>query len=242
MLQTSKEVEIGGLEKSTLIDYPGKIACTVFLIGCNFRCPFCYSSELVLPEKIKKQPRIKEKEFFNFLKERQGLLDAVVICGGEPTRLKSLPDFIKKIKKMGFLVKLDTNGSNPEMLKKLIDDKLIDYIAMDIKAPLGQFLKYDKATGVKVDLNKIKESVKIIKNSGFDYEFRTTVVPTVHSKEDILQIAEDIKPAKKFYLQNFRPQKNLNRKFEKIKPYSGDFLLEIKEEISKFFEICEVRE
>ena len=242
MLQASRGVEIGGLEKSTLIDYPGKVACTVFLIGCNFRCPFCYSSELVLPEKIKEQPRVKEEEFFNFLKERQGLLDAVVVCGGEPTCVKDLPDFIKKIKNLRFLVKLDTNGSNPEMLKKLTNDRLVDYIAMDIKAPLNKFSKYDKATGVKADLNKIKESIEIIKNSGLDYEFRTTVVPTVHSKEDVVQIAEEIKPAKKFYLQNFKPQKNLNREFKKIKPYPKDFLLEIKEEISKFFEICEVRE
>ena len=119
-------MQIGGLEKLTLIDYPGKIACTVFLIGCNFRCPFCYSSELVLPEKIKKQPIISEKEFFAFLKQRKSLLEGVVICGGEPTIHKDLPVFIKKIKKLGFLVKLDTNGSNPEMLKMLISKRLVD--------------------------------------------------------------------------------------------------------------------
>ena len=112
---------IGGLQKTTLIDFPGKIACIVFLAGCNFRCPWCYSAELVLPEKIIKQPRISEKEFFDFLRERQGKLDGVVICGGEPTINKELPQFIEKIKKMGYAVKLDTNGSSPEMLKDLIE-------------------------------------------------------------------------------------------------------------------------
>lgn len=250
-------MEIGGLEKSTLIDYPAKVACTVFLIGCNFRCPFCYSSELVLPEKIKSQPRISEKEFFDFLKKRKGLLEGVVVCGGEPTLNKDLPNFIKKIKKLGYKVKLDTNGSNPEMLEELTKKKLLDYVAMDIKAPFsktesrngGTKVKkrressspYDRAVGVKIDLSKIKKSIGIIKNSGIDYEFRTTVVPTIHTKEDIIKIAKAIAPAKKYFLQNFRPEKTIDPEFEKIKSYSKDFLSEIKEEIAEFFGICEVR-
>jgi pyruvate formate lyase activating enzyme len=233
-------MEIGGLEKSTLIDYPGRIAATVFLLGCNFRCPFCYSSELVLPEKMAEQPKIAEKAFFDFLKERQGLLEGVVICGGEPTIHKDLPDFIKRIKDLGFLVKLDTNGSNPEMLRELMQDGLVDYVAMDIKAPLGE--KYDLATGVKVDLDKIKESIEIIKGSGVDYEFRSTIVPSIHTKEDVIQMAKDISPAKKYYLQNFRGEKTIDPRFEEIKPYAKDFLLEIQKEISSFFEICQVRE
>src|SRR3989339_39398 len=123
---------IAGLQKTTLIDYPGKVACTVFLAGCNFRCPWCYSPELVLSEEIRKLSKISRKDFFKFLKSRKGLLDGVVICGGEPTINKDLPDFIKQIKKLGYLVKLDTNGSNPEILKKLIKQKLIDYVAMDV--------------------------------------------------------------------------------------------------------------
>ena len=233
-------MEIGGLEKSTLIDYPGRIAATVFLLGCNFRCPFCYSSELVLPEKMAEQPKIAEKAFFDFLKERQGLLEGVVICGGEPTIHKDLPDFIKRIKDLGFLLKLDTNGSNPEMLRELMQKGLVDYVAMDIKAPLGA--KYDLATGVKVDLDKIKESIEIIKGSGVDYEFRSTIVPSIHSKEDVIQMAKDISPAKKYYLQNFRGEKTIDPRFEEIKPYAKDFLLEIQKEISSFFEICQVRE
>jgi len=186
------------------------------------------------------QPKIAEKAFFDFLKERQGLLEGVVICGGEPTTHKDLPDFIKRIKDLGFLVKFDTNGSNPEMLRELMQDGLVDYVAMDIKAPLGA--KYDLATGVKVDLDKIKESIEIIKGSGVDYEFRSTIVPSIHSKEDVIQMAKDISPAKKYYLQNFRGEKTIDPRFEEIKPYAKDFLLEIQKEISSFFEICQVRE
>jgi len=235
-------MQIGGLQKLTLIDYPGKIACTVFLTGCNFRCPWCYSSELVLPEKIEAQPKILEKEFFDFLKEKKGLLEGVVICGGEPTINKELPQLCKKIKKLNYSVKLDTNGSNPEMLQDLIDKKLVDYVAMDIKAPLGlKFQNYERATGGRIDLNKIKKSIKIIKNSGINYEFRTTVVPTIHIKEDILQIARELSPAKKYFLQNFRPEKTIDPKFEKIKPYPQEFLLEIQKSIVPFFEVCLVR-
>lgn len=139
-------MEIGGLQKLTLIDFPGKLACTVFLIGCPFRCPFCYNLELVLPELIEKQPRISQKEFFNFLKEKKGLLDGVCITGGEPTANSDLPDFCQKIKEMGFLVKLDTDGYDPEMMKKLIDEKLIDYLALDVKAPKE---KYGKLIGIE---------------------------------------------------------------------------------------------
>lgn len=249
-------IKIGGLEKTTLIDFPGKVACTVFCLGCNFRCPFCYNSELVLPEKIKKQPKISEKYFFEFLKKRKGLIDGVVLTGGEPTIYKDLPCFAKKIKKFGCLIKLDTNGANPAMLKCLIDKKLIDYAAMDVKAPLNAEIqnskdvlrgadskaqKYNEATGVKVDLNKIKKSIEIIKNSGVDYEFRMTAVPTIHAKEDIVEIAKWIGPAKKFFLQNFRPEKTVDARFKKIKPFPKEFLLEVKKEISEFFDVCEIR-
>ena len=231
-------IQIGGLQKTTLIDYPGCLACTVFLIGCNFRCPFCYSSELVLPEKIKLQPRISKKDFFKFLKGKKGLLEGAVICGGEPTIHNDLPDFIRKIKKIGYLVKLDTNGSNPEMLKKLIDDKLINYVAMDIKAPPE---KYNKSAGVKVAIKKIQKSIDILKEGKVDYEFRSTIVPTLQKKEDVIAMAKWISGAKRYYLQNFRPEKTIDPKFEKIKPYSEEFLMAIKKEILPFFEVCEVR-
>jgi len=231
-------MEIGGLQKLTLIDYPGKLACTVFLIGCNFRCPWCYSSELVLPEKIKKQPKIPEKDFFNFLKERKRLLEGAVLCGGEPTIHKDLPGFIKKIKKLGYLVKIDTNGSNPKMLKDLISNNLIDYVAMDIKAPKEN---YEKAAGKKININNIEKSIKILKEAGIDYEFRTTVVSSIHTKDDILKITRWIGPAKKYYLQNFRAEKTIDPEFEKIKPYPQEYMTEILRAIAPFFEICQVR-
>lgn len=233
-------MEIGGLQKTTLIDYPGKIAATIFLIGCNFRCPFCYSSELVLPEKIKKQPRISEREVLDFLYERKDELDGVVICGGEPTLQPDLEDFLRKIKKMNFLIKLDTNGSQPQVLKKLIEKKLIDYIAMDIKAPLNQE-RYNLATGQKIDLNGIKESINLIKKGEIDYEFRTTVVPTIHTLEDIVEIAKEIAPAKRYYLQNFKAEKTIDPKFCQIKSFSEEELKKTIEIIKKFFEECKLR-
>ena len=230
---------ISGLQKNTLIDFPGKLACTVFISGCNFFCPWCYSAELVLPEKIKQQPEISEKEFFDFLKERQGLLDGVVICGGEPTMRKDLPEFIKKIKDLCFSVKLDTNGSNPAMLKELINGNLLDYVAMDIKTTKD---KYNKDLGIKVDMEKIEESIEILKKGKVPFEFRTTVVPTVHEKEDLLNMAKWIAGQNvKYYLQNFRPEKTIDPKFEKIKPYPDEWMLAVKEEIAPLFQICEIR-
>jgi len=242
-------LKIGGLQKLTLIDYPKKVACAVFLIGCNFRCPFCYNGELVLPEKTKKQPVIPEKTFFEFLKDRKGLLDGVCITGGEPTINSALPKFIGKIKKMGFLVKLDTNGTNPQMVKRLIKSRLIDYIAMDIKSSFSVSdsqaakgtSKYDEAAGVKVDLRKIKESIDVIKNSGIDYEFRTTVVPGIHLKGDIVELARSISTVKRYYLQEFKAGKNINRQLSAVNPYSRKELGEMRNAIAFLAEICEVR-
>jgi len=230
---------IAGLQKLTLIDYPGKIAATIFLAGCDFRCPFCYNRELVLPKEIKKRATIPEKEFFKFLKSKQELLEGIVITGGEPCINKDLPKFVRKIKKLGYPVKIDTNGSNPRMLKDLISKRLIDYVAMDIKGPLG--LKNPKYQIQKYK-NEIKKSVEILKNSGIDFEFRTTVVPTIHEKKDFLEIAKWIGgPNVKYYLQNFRPEKTIDPKFEKIKPYSEKYLSEIQKAISPFFEVCQLR-
>ncbi len=233
---------ISGLQKTTLIDYPGKIACTVFLAVCNFRCPWCYSSELVLPAKIAKQPRISEKEFFDFLRQRKDLLEGIVLCGGEPTVNKDLPQFIERIKQMGYPVKLDTNGSNPEMLKNLIDLKLIDYAAMDIKTAADSQV-YKKIIGEGIKLENIKQSAELLKNSSIDFEFRTTAVPGAQNKEDFLKIAEWIGGENvKYYLQNFRPEKTIDPEFEKTKPFSKEFLEEVVKEISPHFKICQLRQ
>jgi len=240
---------IAGLQKTTLIDYPGKIACVVFLAGCNFRCPWCYSAELVLPLKIAKQPRMAEEEFFNFLKQRQGQLDGVVICGGEPTINKDLPKFIEKIKHLGFLVKLDTNGSNPAMLKELVEARLVDYVAMDIKtADHNPAYKNLMMEGITID--HIKESVEFLKHpstssgrvANFDWEFRTTVVNTVHTREEFLDIAKWIGgPNVKYYLQNFRAEKTIDPEFEKVIPFSREFVEKIVKDIAPYFGDCNLR-
>ena len=231
-------MKIGGLQKLTLIDYPGKIAATVFTIGCNFFCPFCHNPELVDPEKIKKQPVIPENFFFDFLESRKGMLEGVCITGGEPALHQDLPEFIKKIKNFGFSVKLDTNGSNPEIIENLIREKLVDYLAMDIKGPLE---KYQEITKREIDFGKIKKSVELIKNFP-EYEFRTTVLPRFHKKEDIINIAEWLKGSKNYFLQQFRPGKTLDSSFEKEKAYSSEELAEICQLIQPYFDYCGVRE
>jgi len=243
-------MEISFIQKITLIDFPGKIACAIFSIGCPFRCPFCHNKELVLPALTKKQPRLSQEEIFNFLKEKRGLLDGVCITGGEPTIHEDLPDFCRKIKELGFLVKLDTNGYNPEMVKKLIDEKLIDYLALDVKSPkekYGKLIGIDNKVFVKIIVQNIERSVEVLKEGKIDFEFRTTVAPTLLEKADILEIGKwlsSLSPGQKlpkYYLQNFRPEKTLDPSFEKIKPYPQKYLLEIQKALSPFFEICRVR-
>ncbi len=181
-----------------MIDYPGKIAAVVFTQGCNFRCPYCHNPELVLPERFS-QP-IEEKEVFNFLNKRKGQIQGVVITGGEPTLQGDLIDFLARIKEMGYCVKLDTNGSNPEILRKIIDLHLVDYIAMDIKAPLG---KYSQLTSLKDCPERVRQSIDIILRSQVSHEFRTTLAPPIVSQEDLPQIVSFIKDAQKFRLQKF---------------------------------------
>lgn len=231
-------MKIGGLQKLTLIDYPQKVACTVFLSGCNFRCPWCYSGELVLPEKIKDYPEIKEEDFFYFLSQRKNKINGVVVCGGEPTINPEIDNFLEKIKKEGFLVKLDTNGSNPEVLERLINKNLLDYIAMDVKAPLQ---KYEEVVGAKFDSQKIKKSIEIIIKSGVDYEFRSTLISDLHTNEDVVIMGEMVKGAKKYFLQSFRPEKTIDESFLLKKPFFKEEMEEFKEKVSPFVEKCEIR-
>lgn len=236
-------MKICGLQKTTLIDYPGRVAATVFLGGCNFRCPWCYARELVLPDLLAKLPEILPDDFFSFLRENQGLLQGVVVCGGEPTLNPDLPEFIKKIKEMGFNVKLDTNGSNPKILKDLIDRGLIDYVAMDIKLPKE---RYPMVFGKETKTEDIEESIKILKNSDIDFEFRTTCAPGVHSVNDLVAMARWIgqevpgrKP--KYFLQNFRPEKTIDPKFENYRPFPPEFFNEAVARIAPFVASCRVR-
>lgn len=229
-------MEIKGFISSSLIDYPEKICSVLFVGKCNFRCPYCFNPELVLD--YDKMETIDEEKVWEYLKPRRKWIDGVAIIGGEPTLHKNLGEFLKKIKSLGLLVKIDTNGTNPDFLKELIDKKLIDYIAMDIKAPLE---KYERVINAKVDLNKIKKSVKVIKNSGIEYEFRTTIIPGLINEKDILEISKFLKGSKKYCLQQFKPEKTLDNKFQDIDPYSPEKLLEFKKIAEPFFEIVKVR-
>jgi len=229
-------MNIGGLQKLTLVDYPNKIAATVFLTGCNFKCGFCHNPSLVNFEKDEGQ--ISETNFFNFLKTKQGLIDGICITGGEPTINANLPEFIKKIRNLNFSIKLDTNGNNPKMLEELIENKLLNFVAMDIKTSPE---KYERAINTKINIENIKKSVEMIKKSGIDYEFRTTVVPGIVDKEDIEKIGKWLKGAKKYVLQQFRNQKVLNKEFEKVVPYWDDTLKEFKKTLEKYIDKVELR-
>lgn len=207
-------MKISGLQKLTLLDYPGKMACTVFTYGCNFRCGFCHNALLVTEEN---SDNISEDEFFSFLKKRQGILEGVCITGGEPTLQPDLIEFITKVRSLGYAVKLDTNGTNPHLLKSLIDENLLDYVAMDIKHSPD---KYDVICGCKVDMDAIKESVSIIIDSGIDHEFRTTTVREYHTAEDFDAIAQWIKGDSKYFLQHFEDSGNLIG--DNLSPYSAE--------------------
>jgi len=227
---------IKGLQKLTLIDYPDKVACTIFTFGCNFRCGYCHNPELIVEDET---PEIKKEDILNFLKEREGFLDAVCVTGGEPTINKELPVFISEIKSLGYLVKLDTNGFNPEMIEDLIDKKLIDYIAMDIKAPI-EF--YDEVARVKVNKDAIKKSVEIIKNKmGSNYEFRITVVPGLFKEEHIKMIGRWLGSIKNFYIQQFRNIRVLDEEFEKIQPFKKEDLEKFCNMFKEYFECCGIR-
>lgn len=216
-------MKISGFDKLTLLNYPDKVACTIFTSGCNLRCPFCHNSGLV----TNNYNEISFDSIYEYLKKRVGILDGVCITGGEPLIHADIKDYIKKIKDLGYLVKIDTNGCNPKLLKELIDLKLVDYIAMDIK---NIYSKYDITSGVKVNIDNIKKSISIIENSGIDYEFRTTIVKEFHSTQDIKEILSYISCNSNYYIQNF---KNSNDVFNRnLSSFSEKELVEMKNKIN----------
>ncbi|MEA3328915.1 MAG: anaerobic ribonucleoside-triphosphate reductase activating protein [Candidatus Omnitrophota bacterium] len=223
--------EIKGFIKSTLIDWEGRVASIIWLGGCNFRCPFCYATELVLnPAKL---PTTSFEEVEHFLKEKKDWIDGLVICGGEPTIHSGLPELIQKFKKIPVAIKLDTNGTNPDMLKSLLEEELIDYVAMDLKAPLDA-PQYDRLAGVKVDLEKIKQSIDILINGKIDYEFRTTVCPAFLDKDDILKMAQLINGANRYVLQEFKPGECFDPEMNKLDSYPISELKTMAKEAKKF--------
>lgn len=192
-------MRLGGLQKLTLLDYPGLVACTVFTVGCNMRCPFCQNASLV--NRIDEENLLPEEEFFSFLKKRQGILDGVCITGGEPTLQPDLNDFIAKIKSMGYKVKLDTNGSFPDKIREILDSGNVDFVAMDLKNTID---RYAETVGIPgFDTSKILESINIIRSSGVEYEFRTTVVSPLHRPEDFGELAKMVEGSPRYFLQNF---------------------------------------
>ena len=227
---------IGGFQKFSLIDYPGKTCAIIFTRGCNFRCQYCHNPELVLPEQY--APAILLKEILAFLKRRRGVLDAVTITGGEPTFHPDLPDIMAQIKELGYCVKLDTNGSNPKMLNDILRRSLADYIAMDIKAPLED---YEGIVGRPIITSAIRQSIELMISSGIDHEFRTTVAHSLTNVDDLIRIANAIKGAKRYYIQKFRPGKLNNIHFKDQNPFTENELQNIVRQISGNVGLCEVR-
>jgi len=229
-----------GFQKTSLIEYPGKIVSVAFVGGCNFRCPFCQNPDLIL--NFGDLPSIPEEEVIECLVSRRKWLDGLSITGGEPTIYKDLPGFAKKVRNEGFLVEIETNGTNSEMIRNLIKDEVVSYIALDIKAPLI-WDKYKRVAGIedKGLFERVKKTVRILLSSDVDYEFRTTVVPGLLDEEDIMAIARQIRGAKRYVLQQFRGERTLSKEYEDIKPYPKEKLEEIKAKIKDYFETCEIR-
>ena len=255
-------MQIGGLQKTTLVDFPGTVAATVFTQGCPFRCHFCHNPELVLKDKF--NPTIKEKDILDFLHERLGKLGGVCITGGEPLMQKDIDKFISHIKAIGFKVKLDTNGYYPDRLASIIKSGDVDYIAMDIKSPLD---KYPSVANIEIRnpksetnpnvlnpksekdtsnfktsqlQNPIQRSISLIMRSKIDYEFRTTVAKPLISVDDVLKIGKMIKGAKKYYIQNYVKTKQINEEM-KLKPFSNKELKEIVERLKKDIDLVRIR-
>jgi pyruvate formate lyase activating enzyme len=221
-------MKIGGLQRISLIDYPGKICAIIFTQGCNFRCPYCHNPELVDPRQY--GPAVKEGDVLSFLEKRKGKLEAVTVTGGEPVIQKNLDGFLEKIKNMGYLIKVDTNGSKPEVLEKVIQKKLVDYLAMDIKGPLE---RYAQIASVKVDTSQISRSIELITSSGIEYEFRTTVVRSQLPLKELVSVAKLIKNARLYVLQSFVPNKTLDSAFLSETSYSSEEFSTIRENLEK---------
>ena len=228
---------IAGFNKTSFVDYPGVISSVVFTPYCNMNCWYCHNRHILADNGLN---LVEQEDVLDYLEKRAGQVKGVVVTGGEPTLQPDLIFFISQVKELGLLVKLDTNGTNPHILKKLMDRKLIDYAAMDIKAPLN---KYSETAGTSVDIEKIRESISLLMNSTMPYEFRTTFAPTL-TQEDILEIADDIKGARAYYLQQYRPYTGPAEQGTisvSPKAHSRQYVLETSEKMKEKLGVCTVR-
>ena len=227
-------IGIAGLQKLTLLDFPGRVACTVFLGGCNLRCPFCHNASLVLPHG--EAPHMDEESFFDFLRKRQGILDGVCVTGGEPLLYPTVADFLARIRDLGYLVKLDTNGTLPDRLAPLLAAHSVDYVAMDIKHSLPG---YAAAAGVDVDTDKIARSMRLIKESGIAHEFRTTVVKGIHTEADVVEMARMVGDSP-YFLQGFIDSGDLIDG-EALSAFSKEEMTALCEAAKPFAPLCQLR-
>jgi pyruvate formate lyase activating enzyme len=232
-------MKLSAIQRFTMLDYPGRVACIAFTPGCNMRCGFCHNPEFVLPEKIREiqSDLIEEQTFFNFLDKRRGLLEGVVVSGGEPTIWRDLPEFLRRIKEKGFLTKLDTNGNHPEMLRALLDQQLVDYVAMDVKTSLAEYPKL----GGTVKPENIQESIRLLKASDIPYEFRTTLIKEVHTEKVLQDMAELLSGATRYHLQVFRPGHTLDLRFATYHPFSPEEMQMLVERFSTAVDEVSIR-
>ncbi len=230
-------MKIIGFIETSLLDWDGHIVASIYLPGCNFRCPYCHNKNAVLNPNSFDEIPIDYIE--SYISENKDFLDGIVVSGGEPTIHDDLQDLLRKIKGLGLKVKLDTNGTNPDMLEYLISENLIDYIAMDIKAPLNT--KYSDAAGVEVNLENITRSIDLIESSGIDYEFRTTIVPIFLSKDDVYSIISELSGSKKYALQQFRPDYTLDPALSELKPYPSEIIMDLANAAQKVIKTVTVR-
>jgi len=220
--------EIKGFLETSFLDWPGKLCSVLFLPRCNFRCPYCHNHLLVLhPERYASIPL---EDVFSRLQSFRGWIDGVCITGGEPTLERDLPRLIHEFKNRGFLVKLDTNGSNPQMLEDLLKNREIDFVSMDVKAPLDPF-SYRRSTGVAIDLDLILKSVDLLKREEVEYQFRMTVVPGLHGEEEIKRLGGQLRAGDRFILQNFNPENPLDPSLKNVTPYDSKALKAIEKEV-----------
>lgn len=224
-------MKIAGFQRTTLLDWDGNVACTIYLAGCDFRCPYCHNKEIV--DDPDKAEEMDDEKIFNYIKENRDFLDGVVVSGGEPTINPDLVELFKKIKALGLNIKLDTNGNSPLVLEDLIGAGYLSKISMDIKSSITKE-KYSAAAGTDINPENIKKSIKLIMDSGLDYEFRTTLAPVLVKPEDVEAICKEIKGAKQYTLQQFRPKICLDERLQALDPYKDSIVLEMAETAKKY--------